>query len=100
MPRFESGQGYHPSPSHIIAIRREGDNGLFVSTGDFTNEVSSEAKTSDRYIKIMNVKRFTDLWKTHYADLPEEDKTLLPLRKFCAFQIELKWLGVSWGIKI
>jgi len=27
----------------------------------------------------MDMKRFIDLWKTHYADLFEKDKALLPL---------------------
>ena len=62
-------------------LRREGDIGLFVSTGGFTSEASSEAKTSGRHVEIMDMKRFIDLWKTHYADLSEEDKTLLPLRE-------------------
>ena len=62
-------------------LRREGDIGLFVSTGGFTSEASSEAKTSGRHVEIMDMKRFIDLWKTHYADLSEKDKTLLPLRE-------------------
>ena len=62
-------------------LRREGDIGLFVSTGGFTSEASSEAKTSGRHVEIMDMKRFIDLWKTHYADLSEEDKALLPLRE-------------------
>ena len=60
---------------------REGDIGLFVLTGGFTSEASSEAKTSGRHVEIMHRKRFIDLWKIHYADLSEEDETLLPLRE-------------------
>ena len=62
-------------------LRREGDIGLFVSTGGFTTDAVSEAKTSSRHIEVMDMKRFIDLWKTHYSDLPEEDKALLPLRE-------------------
>ena len=62
-------------------LRREGDIGLFVSTGGFTNEAASEAKSSSRHIEIMDIKRFIDLWKTHYLDMSEEDKSLLPLRE-------------------
>ena len=62
-------------------LRREGDVGLFVSTGGFTNEAVSEAKTSSRHIEIMDMKRFIDLWKTHYSTITEEDKSLLPLRE-------------------
>jgi len=29
----------------------------------------------------MDMKRFIDLWKTHYSDMSEEDKSLLPLRE-------------------
>ena len=62
-------------------LRREGDIGLFVSTGGFTTDAVSEAKNSSRHIEVMDMKRFIDLWKTHYSDLPEEDKALLPLRE-------------------
>ena len=62
-------------------LRREGDNGLFASTGGFTNEAASEAKSSSRHTEIMDMKRFIDLWKTHYSDMSEEDKSLLPLRE-------------------
>ena len=61
-------------------LRREGDIGLFVSTGGFTNEAASEAKSSSRHTEIMDMKRFIDLWKTRYSDISEEDKSLLPLR--------------------
>ena len=62
-------------------LRREGDVGLFVSTGGFTSEALFEAKSSSRHIEIMDIKRFIDLWKTHYSNLSEEDKSLLPLRE-------------------
>ena len=62
-------------------LRREGDIGLFVSTGGFTNEAVSEAKSSSRHIEMMDMKRFIGLWKTHYSDMSEEDKSLLPLRE-------------------
>ena len=65
-------------------LRREGDIGLFVSTGGFTTDAVSEAKTSSRHIEVMDMKRFIDLWKTYYSDLPEEDKALLPLGKLCS----------------
>ena len=65
-------------------LRREGDIGLFVSTGGFTTDAVSEAKNSSRHIEVMDMKRFIDLWKTHYSDLPEEDKALLPLGKLCS----------------
>ena len=62
-------------------LRREGDIGLFVSTGGFTNDAVSEAKSSSRHIELMDTKRFIDLWETHYSHMAEEDKSLLPLRE-------------------
>ena len=62
-------------------LRREGDIGLFVSTGGFTTDAASEAKSSSRHIEIMDMKRFIELWKTHYSAMSEEDKSLLPLRE-------------------
>ena len=62
-------------------LRREGDIGLFLSTGGFTNDAVSEAKSSSRHIEIMDMKRFIELWKAHYSEMSEEDKSLLPLRE-------------------
>ena len=62
-----------------LGNHREGDIGLFLSTGGFTNEAPSEAKSSSRYVEIMDMKRFTDLWKIHSSDMSEEDKSRLPL---------------------
>ena len=62
-------------------LRREGDIGLFVSTGGFTTDAASEARSSSRHIEIMDMKRFIELWKTHYSAMSEEDKSLLPLRE-------------------
>ena len=62
-------------------LRREGDIGLFVSTGGFTTDAVSEAKSSSRHIEIMDMKRFIELWKAHYSKMSEADKSLLPLRE-------------------
>jgi len=62
-------------------LRRDGDIGLFVSTGGFTSEALSEAKSSNRHMETMDTERFIDLWKTYYSNMIEEDKSLLPLRE-------------------
>jgi restriction system protein len=62
-------------------LHREGDIGLFVSTGGFTSGVASEAKSSSRHIEIIDMERFIQLWKTYYSKMSEEDKSLLPLRE-------------------
>ena len=62
-------------------LRREGNSGLFVSTGGFTSDALSEAKNSLKHIETIGMKRSIDLWKSYYLDMPEKDKLRLPLRE-------------------
>ena len=61
-------------------LQREGDNGLFVSTGGFTSEAEREISGSLRHIEKMDLETFIGFWKNHYGSMEEEDKALLPLR--------------------
>ena len=62
-------------------LRRDGDTGLFVSTGGFSKDALAEANNAIRHIETMDLQRFIDLWKQYYPQMPEEDKKLLPLRE-------------------
>ena len=61
-------------------LQRDGDTGLFVSSGGFTTEAEREVKGSRQHIENMDLEKFIGFWKDHYGSMKEEDKALLPLR--------------------
>jgi restriction system protein len=64
----------------FIAILAEQDVGIFVSTGGFTSEAESEARTKEtRKLTLVNLEQLVDLWVEHYDKVAESEKLLLPL---------------------
>jgi len=61
-------------------LGRDGDNGLFVSTGGFTSDAEHEISRSTRHMEKMDLEAFIRFWKRHYESLNEADKAFLPLR--------------------
>ena len=61
-------------------LQRDGDTGLFVSSGGFTSEAEREVSGSRQHIENMDLEKFIGFWKTHYGSMEEKDKALLPLR--------------------
>ena len=61
-------------------LGRDGDNGLFVSTGGFTSDAENEISRSARHMEKMDLETFIRFWKRHYESMDETDKALLPLR--------------------
>jgi restriction system protein len=65
----------------FMAMLGDTDVGLFVSTGGFTREAEEEARRQEkRRIMLLDLKRLFDLWIEHYAQIPELQRRLLPLR--------------------
>jgi restriction system protein len=65
----------------FLAVLGDQDVGIFVSTGGFTSEAESEARTQERRkITLIDLEKLFDLWVQHYDKLAESDKRLLPLR--------------------
>jgi restriction system protein len=60
-------------------LRRDGDIGLFVSSGGFTNDVAKEIRASVKHIETMDGDRLIALWQQHYIKVREPAKSLLPL---------------------
>ena len=61
-------------------LQKDGDVGIFVSTGGFTSDARSTARTAHVHIELIDFERFISLWQEFYPKLADEDKTLLPLR--------------------
>jgi restriction system protein len=60
-------------------LNKDGDIGLFVTSGYFTSESERCARESHRHIKLLDVDNFISLWQEFYAKLTDDDKNLLPL---------------------
>jgi restriction system protein len=65
----------------FMATLGDQDVGIFVSTGGFTNDAQSEARTKEtRKLTLMDLERLVDLWIEHYEEVSDSDKSLLPLK--------------------
>jgi restriction system protein len=62
-------------------LRKEGDMGLFVSSGGFTADAEREIRASTKHIETMDMERLVRLWQEHYSSISESGKALLPLAK-------------------
>lgn len=60
-------------------LQKDGDVGIFFSTGGFTPDAKSTARSSHVHVELIDLERFIDLWRQFYEKLTDEDKSLLPL---------------------
>ena len=61
-------------------LQKEGDVGMFVSTGGFTSDAKITARTSHVHVELIDLDRFIALWQEFYPKLTDEDKDRLRLR--------------------
>ncbi len=59
--------------------------GLFVTSGRFSNEAERFAREANVHIKLINGEDFISLWQEFYNQMPDEDKSLLPLQSIYFF---------------
>jgi restriction system protein len=65
----------------FMALLGEQDVGIFVSTGGFTTDAESEARTKEtRKLTLLDLEKLVDLWVKNYEKIEESDKLLLPLK--------------------
>ena len=60
-------------------LNKDGDVGVFVTSGYFTSEAERCARESHRHIKLLDIDSFIGLWQELYLKLSDEDKNMLPL---------------------
>jgi len=60
-------------------LQKEGDVGIFVSTGGFTADAKMVARTSHVHVELIDTERFIALWQEFYPKLADDDKVLLSL---------------------
>lgn len=60
-------------------LNKDGDIGVFVTSGTFTSEAERSARESHRHIKLLDIDNFIALWQEFYNKLTDDDKNMLPL---------------------
>jgi restriction system protein len=60
-------------------LHKDGDVGMFVSSGGFTPDAKSTARSSPVHVELIDLDRFIALWQEFYPKLSDEDKAALPL---------------------
>lgn len=60
-------------------LQKEGDVGIFVSTGGFTPDAKATARSSHIHVELIDLPRFIVLWQEFYNKQTDEDKSMLPL---------------------
>ncbi len=60
-------------------LQKDGDVGIFVSSGGFTPDAKTTARGSHVHVELIDLDRFISLWQEFYGKLTDEDKSLLPL---------------------
>jgi restriction system protein len=65
----------------FMSVLNRGDVGVFVSLGGFTSAAAAEARNSEtRRVTLVDTSRLFDLWVSHYGQIPESARRLLPLK--------------------
>ena len=60
-------------------LQKDGDVGIFISTGGFTPDCRTTARSSHVHVELIDSDRFISLWQEFYPKLTDEDKGRLPL---------------------
>jgi restriction system protein len=60
-------------------LQKDGDVGIFISTGGFTSDAKTTARSSHVHVELIDLPRLIDLWQEFYPKLSDEDKSKLPL---------------------
>ncbi len=61
-------------------LQKENDVGMFISTGGFTSDAKTTARSSHVHVELVGLDRFIGLWQEFYPKLNDEDKNRLRLR--------------------
>jgi len=86
-PRIQVQIKHRDTPAKVEEIRqlmgllqREGAVGIFVSSGGFTPDARTTARSSHAHVELIDLTRFIGLWQDFYDKLSDEDKGLMQIR--------------------
>ena len=60
-------------------LQKDGDVGIFISSGGFTPDAKAAARSSHVHVELIDLSRFIELCQEFYSKLSDEDKALCPL---------------------
>ena len=60
-------------------LQKEGDVGIFVSSGGFTPDAKEAARSSHVHVELIDIDRLVALWQEFYPKMADDDKALLSL---------------------
>lgn len=76
----------HGDPARVAEVRglmgvlaKEGDTGLFVSSGGFTADARACVRNAHVHVELVDRERLLDLWREFFPRMPESDQRQLPL---------------------
>ena len=85
-PRIKVQIKHREQPASVHEIRqlmgllqKDGDVGIFISSGGFTSDSKTTARSSHVHVELIDLSRFIELWQEFYHKLSDEDKALMPL---------------------
>ena len=67
--------------SLLGTLSKEGEVGLFVTSGKFSSNSEQLSRSSQPHVKLIDFKEFISLWQEFYDNLTDEEKNWLPLQK-------------------
>jgi len=70
-----------PEMRSFLGALRNGESGLYVSTGGFTKPAREAALSSPQSVRLLDRDAFIELMLQHYEDLESEFKSWIPLRQ-------------------
>jgi len=87
-PRIKVQVKHHPESSiplkdiHSLIglLNKEGDIGLFVTSGRFSRPAEKAAKDSHLHVRLLDFNDLIALWKQFYNKLSDVEKNFLPLQ--------------------
>lgn len=65
----------------LVGALKDGDIGLFVTSGHFSNDARDVARNSKEFIRILDGKDFVEMWQAFYDKMTDDDKNMLPLKR-------------------
>ena len=60
-------------------LQKDGDVGIFISSGGFTSDARDAATNAKVHIELIGEDRFIELWQDFFPKMKDEDKALLPI---------------------
>ena len=69
-------------------LQKDGDVGIFISSGGFTPDALKQARNSIAHIELIDFERFISLWQQFYEKMSDDDKVYMPLKTIKVLAIE------------